>query len=200
MSPTTGTAEADPSDDPRPPYRNRFIVPHRLHKASITHIVLTISTYHSCQQLHNQYPVASAKMPSLDVQPCTAEDMPRVFEIVSLAFANDHEYVDAVFPLHATPAGRKAGGERMLHIFQGDPYGHFMKVVDNDTGTIIAAAKWNIYNGNIPPQPEIGGDYWENEEEKEFAQALFWGFFAPRQKVIEETNGRLVGMLRGVSR
>jgi len=136
-------------------------------------------------------------MPSFEVQRCTEADIPRVFEIVSQAFANDHEYVDAVFPLHDTPAGRAAGSERMLQMFHGDPNGNFLKVVDTDTGTIVAAAKWNIYkDGDVPPQPQIDGDYWENEEEKEFAQALFNAFFAPRQKVIEETNGRLVGTLR----
>ena len=133
-------------------------------------------------------------MPSLEVQCCTPADIPRVFEIVSLAFANDHEYVDAVFPAHTTPAGRKAGSERMLQIFQADPYGNFLKVVNNNTGEIVAAAKWNIYkSGKVPPQPELDGDYWENEEEKEFAQCIFHAFFAPRQRVIEETDGHLIG-------
>ncbi|KAF2626942.1 hypothetical protein BU25DRAFT_491853 [Macroventuria anomochaeta] len=134
-------------------------------------------------------------MPSFEVQRCTEADIPRVFEIVSLSFANDHEYVDAVFPAHGTPEGRKIGSERMLQMFHGDPNGNFMKVVDKDSGKIVAAAKWNVYKaGEIPPQPEIDGDYWENEEDKEFAQRLFHGFFAPRQKVIEETNGNLVAL------
>jgi hypothetical protein len=135
-------------------------------------------------------------MPNFEVQRCTESDIPRVFEIISLAFANDHEYMDAVFPAHGTPAGRKAGSERLLQIFHGDSYGNFVKVVDKDSGKIAAAAKWNFYNGGpIPPQPEIGGDYWETAEDKEFAQCLFKAFFAPRQVVIEETGARLAGML-----
>ncbi|KAL1609176.1 hypothetical protein SLS59_001540 [Nothophoma quercina] len=134
-------------------------------------------------------------MSSFEVQPCTEADIPRVFEIISLAFAHDHEYVDAIFPAHATPAGRRIGTERMLQIFQGDSYGHFMKVVDHDSGKVIAAAKWNIYeSGEIPPQPAIDGDYWDSEEDKEFAQSLFHAFFAPRQKAIEETNGHLIAL------
>jgi GNAT superfamily N-acetyltransferase len=134
-------------------------------------------------------------MPSFEVQPCTEADIPRVFEIISLAFANDHEYMDAIFPAHGTPEGRRAGSERMLQIFQGDPYGNFTKVIDKDTGKIAGAAKWNLYkNGEVPPQPAIGGDYWDSEDDKEFAQALFHNFFAMRQKVIQETNGNLVGM------
>ncbi|KAJ4366099.1 hypothetical protein N0V83_007734 [Neocucurbitaria cava] len=134
-------------------------------------------------------------MPSFEVQRCTEADIPRFFEIVSLAFANDHEYVDAVFPAHTTPAGRVRGSERMLDIFHGDPYGNFLKVVDTGTGKMVAAAKWNLYEGGpLPPQPEIGGDYWENEEEKEFAQCIFHAFFAPRQRVLEETGASLAAL------
>jgi hypothetical protein len=134
-------------------------------------------------------------MPSFKVQSCTQADIPRVFEIISLAFGHNHEYMDAIFPAHDTPEGRRTGAERMLQIFHGDPYGHFVKVVDGDTGIIAGAAKWNVYeSGVVPPQPTIGGDYWESEEDRGFAQALFHGFFALRQKVIEETNGNLVGM------
>ncbi|KAF3046629.1 hypothetical protein E8E12_011309 [Didymella heteroderae] len=89
----------------------------------------------------------------------------------------------------------KIGSERMLQIFQGDPYGNFMKVVDDDTGTIAGAAKWNLYkSGEVPPQPAINGEHWDSEDDKEFAQALFHNFFALRQKVIQETNGNLVAL------
>jgi hypothetical protein len=123
-------------------------------------------------------------MPSFQVQPCTEADIPRVFEIISLAFDHDHEYMDSIFPAHDALEGRSVGAERILQIFHGDPYGHFMKVVDTDTGIVAGAAKWNIYEkGVIPPQPAIDGNYWKSEEDKEFAQALFQGFFAPRQKI-----------------
>jgi len=74
--------------------------------------------------------------------------------MVSTAFAHDHEYVDAISPAHTTPAGRKIGSERMLRIFHGDPKGTFIKVVDFESGKIVAAAKWNMYRaGRVPPQP-----------------------------------------------
>ena len=147
------------------------------------------------QQLSDDFTLQ--EMSSFEVQPCTEADIPRVFEIISLAFAHNHEYVDALFPAHDTPAGRRVGTERMLQIFQGDSYGHFIKVDDHDSGKLIAAAKWNIYEGGeIPPQPAIDGDYWDSEEDKEFAQSLFHAFFAPRQKAIEETNGHLIGRLQ----
>lgn len=33
-------------------------------------------------------------------------DMPRAFAIISKAFGHDHEYIEAVFPAHATDYGR----------------------------------------------------------------------------------------------
>ncbi|KAF4780792.1 hypothetical protein HER10_EVM0002547 [Colletotrichum scovillei] len=131
----------------------------------------------------------------LEVRQCTENDIPRVFEIVSLAFANDHEFVDAVFPEHSTSEGRKLGSERMLAMFHGDPYSIFLKCIDTNTGQIVAAAKWNVYkDGPVPPLPELGGDYWKNDEEKRFAQAIFRSFLAPRQRAIEESGARLVAL------
>ena len=52
-------------------------------------------------------------------------------------------------------------------------------------------------DGEVPHQPALDGNYWGNEEDKEFAQVLFQAFFTPRQRVIEETNGNLVGKFTG---
>lgn len=135
-------------------------------------------------------------MPKFEIQPCTEEDIPRFFDIISDAFAHDHEYCDAVFHKHDTPEGRKSGTQLMTHIYHNDPVGHFVKAVETETGKIVGAAKWNIYKaGEVPPQAELGGPFWPNEEEEEFAKAIFHSFFAPRQKVLEELNGRLVGKL-----
>jgi hypothetical protein len=135
------------------------------------------------------------KMPNFEVRPCDEEDIPRFVEIVSEAFSHDHEYVEAVFYNHGTPEGRNNAADMMLTMYRHDPNGHFVKVVDTDTSEMVGAAKWNIYKaGEVPPAPELGGPYWPNEEEEEFAKAIFTGFFAPRQKVLQENNGRLVGM------
>jgi hypothetical protein len=136
-------------------------------------------------------------MPNFEVLPCSEDDIPRFVEIISEAFSNDHEYVDAVFYNHGTPEGRKNAADMMLAMYLHDPNGHFIKVVEKDTSKMIGAAKWNIYKaGEVPPAPQLSGPYWPNEEEEEFAKAIFNGFFAPRQKVLQENNGRLVGMSR----
>ncbi|KAJ4294061.1 hypothetical protein N0V90_007750 [Kalmusia sp. IMI 367209] len=134
-------------------------------------------------------------MPNFKVQSCAEADIPRFFDIISDAFAHDHEYVEAVFHKHETPEGRKKGTEQMLNIYRHDPNGHFLKVVDETTDKMIGAAKWNIYKaGEVPPQPQLGGDFWPDEEEAEFAKEIFNAFFAPRQRILEENNGRLVAL------
>lgn len=119
--------------------------------------------------------------------------MPRFFEIVSLAFGHEHEYIDSVFPDHDTPAGRAAGAERMLAIMRGDPNAVFLKVVD-DENNMIAAAKWNIYDDVVPAAPKLAGDFWRNGDEKEFASYMFDGYLVPRFKDIKESGGNLAGM------
>lgn len=133
-------------------------------------------------------------MTNFEVQPCSEQDLTRFFEIISDAFAHDHEYIESVFQQHDTPEGRKMGAEQMLNIYRHDPNGHFIKCVDKETGKMIGAAKWNVYKpGEVAPQPQLSGPYWPNEEEEEFAKAMFHAFFSPRQRILEENNGRLVG-------
>ncbi|KAF1958517.1 hypothetical protein CC80DRAFT_546747 [Byssothecium circinans] len=126
------------------------------------------------------------------VEKCTEDDMPRFFELVSLAFKNHHEYIDAVFPAHTTLAGRIAGAERMLATMKTDPNTTFLKVV-NDADEMIAGGKWNIYDKFIPAKPELAGDYWPTEDEKDFVRYLFDGYLVPRFKAIEDSKGNLAG-------
>lgn len=117
------------------------------------------------------------------VQTFIKADISCAFEIISLAFGHDHDYMDAIFPAHDTLEGRRAGSERILQIFYGDPHGHFMKVVDIDTGCVAGAAKWNIYEGGkAPPQPATEGGYWKSKGDIQFAEVLLHKFFALRQR------------------
>lgn len=123
---------------------------------------------------------------------CTDADMAPTFAILSKAFGHEHPYIDAAFPQHDTPAGRAIGASRMLAIKHSDPNTTFIKVMDTDTGTMIAQAKWNIYRSTIPPELELDGDFWENEEEKEYAQLLCGEYLIPRIRAIRESGGNLL--------
>ncbi|ORY02847.1 hypothetical protein BCR34DRAFT_492851 [Clohesyomyces aquaticus] len=128
---------------------------------------------------------------SFTVEKCSEADMPRFFEIVSLAFARDHEYIDSVFPDHDSPVGRAVGADRMLATMRADPNTTFLKAVDA-LGRMIAGAKWNVYNGVIPPEPKLEGNYWKDEFEKEFARHMFDGYLVPRLSDVKASGGNLV--------
>ena len=127
----------------------------------------------------------------LKVEPCEDKDMERAFTIVSLAFGHEHSYIDAVYPNHDTPSGRRIGGERMLAFKKSDPNTHFIKVVD-ETGHIVAMGKWNVYDGVIPEEQDVDGDFWKSEDDKEYAQYLYREYLRPRRKAIKKSDGHLV--------
>lgn len=128
---------------------------------------------------------------SLKVEICTDADMDRAFAIVSSSFGHQHPYIDACYPDHDTELGRKRGGERMLAM-NSDPYTTFIKVVDIATGNMIALGKWNVYNGTVPEEADLDGDFWQGQDDKEYAQYLFREYLVPRRKAIKDSGGRLV--------
>ncbi|KAL8736507.1 MAG: hypothetical protein Q9166_000299 [cf. Caloplaca sp. 2 TL-2023] len=130
----------------------------------------------------------------LKLQTCTDEDMHRTFEIVSSAYGHEHPYIDAVYPSHDTPSGRQTGGDRLLAIKRSDPHTTFLKVTDTATGEMIAQAKWNVYDGIVPREGELDGDFWGGEDEKEYARYLFREYLAPRRAAIRASGGRIVCM------
>ena len=134
----------------------------------------------------------------LKVAPCEDNDMERAFTILSLAFGHEHSYIDAVYPDHDTPLGRRIGGERFIAVKKSDPNTHFIKVFEEETGHIIAMAKWNVYDGAVPEDLDLDGDFWKSEEDKEYAQHLCREFLRLRRKAIKDSNGHLVCKLNVV--
>ena len=130
----------------------------------------------------------------LKLEVCDDNDMHRTFTILSSAFGHEHPYIDAVFPSHSTASGREIGGERLRAIKHSDPNTTFLKITDTDTGEMIAQAKWNIYDGEVPEAVELDGDFWAGEEEKEYARYLFREYLVPRRAAIEKSGGHLVCM------
>lgn len=121
------------------------------------------------------------------------EDMLRSFEILSLAFGHEHPYIEAAYPHHETPQGREIGASRFLAVKNSDPNTKFLKITDTETNILVTMAKWNIFENNtIPVDWELEGDFWVNEEEKEYAQVLCREYLIPRRKAIRESGGNLV--------
>ncbi|PQE05025.1 hypothetical protein CJF30_00004809 [Rutstroemia sp. NJR-2017a BBW] len=130
----------------------------------------------------------------LTIHPCSPADFPRVFEIFSLAFGQAHVFVNCMYPSHYTPSGRAVGATRMAEIAASDPNTKFIKLVDDETGEMVAWAKWNIYVDTIPEEKDITGDYWENDEDKQFVQHLTTEFMRKRRAAVEGERGNLVSL------
>ncbi|KLU91717.1 hypothetical protein MAPG_10234 [Magnaporthiopsis poae ATCC 64411] len=126
---------------------------------------------------------------------CRPEDMDRCFEVVSLAFAHDHPYVDALFPGHDTPQGREHGA-RWLAEADLSPTTRLCKVVDTDTGVIAGFAKWDVYDGFTPDvgPSSLKGDHWPDEDAKEYADYIWWEFTRRRWAAVKKSGGRLVSL------
>ena len=129
---------------------------------------------------------------SLKLETCTDADMHRAFAIVSESFGHEHPYIDACYPDHDQEHGRKLGGERMLAIKNADPNTTFIKVVDTQTGKMIALGKWNVYEGTVPEEADLEGDFWQSQDDKEYAQYLYREYLVPRREAIKKSGGNLV--------
>ena len=128
----------------------------------------------------------------LKLEECNETDMSRAFAIVSSAFGHEQPYMNALYPAHSTPSGRETGADRFRDMYRTDPNTTFLKVTDTDTGEMIAQAKWNIYNGAVPEEVELDGDYWVDDEEKDYARYLFRQYQGPRRIAIKKSGGHLV--------
>ncbi|KAK2800013.1 hypothetical protein FQN49_008939, partial [Arthroderma sp. PD_2] len=94
----------------------------------------------------------------LSVHPATAADIPRILDIQSAALkqsgffracgeisnpgglqTHDQEYPE--------PRRRELQTKRFIDLMQNDPGFYLLKCVDDETGEILAFAKWNVYVG-----------------------------------------------------
>ena len=128
----------------------------------------------------------------------TAEDITRIFEICSLAFARNEPFWDLLYPSHWTPAGRTEGATRMLELHKTDPHCTFLKAVDTSTNTIVGMAKWQVYDNELPAGFDSGeeipvADYWP-EEEKSYVRHMLGEFVKDRHEKLRETRGNLVSL------
>ncbi len=128
----------------------------------------------------------------LELAACTDGDMDRAFVIVSDAFGQEYPYIKYVFPKHETLAGRRTGGNRLRALKNGDPNTTYLKITDTETGVMTAVAKWNIYDGIIPDEASLEGEFWDTETEKKLAQEIFAGYLMPRRKAIKNAVGKIV--------
>jgi hypothetical protein len=49
-----------------------------------------------------------------------------------------------------------------------------------------------VYDGEVPPEYKLEGNYWKDQEEKDYGNDLFAAYLAPRRKAIRDSGGNLV--------
>ena len=136
---------------------------------------------------------------ALKVDVCEDADMYRFFEIYSETFGLGEEYINVVFPNHSSPEGRTIGGKRMLDIKKSDPNTTFLKVTDTATSEMIGLAKWNIYDGFIPPETGLDTtEFWDTSEEAAYADALHRSFLKDRRAAIKSAGGHILSKFEEV--
>ncbi|KAL8818295.1 MAG: hypothetical protein Q9191_007974 [Dirinaria sp. TL-2023a] len=124
---------------------------------------------------------------------CSAQDFHRVFSLASDAFGYDTAYHNALYPNHYSDAGRLAGAERFRHISNTDFKNRFTKATDTATGEIIGFARWIIFASG-EREPELSGDFWETQDEKNYAACLYEGFLRPRRETVDAVRGLVVSL------
>jgi hypothetical protein len=129
---------------------------------------------------------------SVIIEECTDADMTRAFELLSVAFGHEHPYIESVFPAHETADGRRIGGERLLEFRKADPFATNIKALDPETGKMIGHARWIVCDGALAPEFELSGDYWDSQEQKEFASWMYSQYLVPRREAIKNSGGHIV--------
>ena len=130
----------------------------------------------------------------ITIEPANDNDIPRVFDIISTTFQHTQPFIEALFPHHDTPRGRALGTARLLQTKQKNPSLHILKAVDSATGAIVGNAHWLVLR-EMPSEEELRleGDFWDNEEEKEFSRMLWDQLMGVRWEAVRGAGGKMLG-------
>lgn len=96
------------------------------------------------------------------------------------------KFLHIFLPIHGPgPEAREAalqeGSERLKLWHTQDPSSHWQKVVDSNTGKIVAGASWNIHKTNPFVDPHAMEATWfPNDSSRTFAEKALENFGRPR--------------------
>ena len=108
----------------------------------------------------------------LQVAPATESDAPRIVEIENMAYEDD-VLTPILFPGPFPEGASAKRAEEMVQQLRMDPTSRWLKVIDTDTGKMIAFAKWNVYEPGAPRPKVPERSYGEGCNEPACRQ--FWG-------------------------
>jgi hypothetical protein len=140
--------------------------------------------------IHSFTSCLSANRPSLASMPfelsiVTKEEMQDVVEMLFYAYDESSAFVNAVYPHRITKEGIE-GLEmvvaRLQYLIDIDPSIRWYKVTDSNTGEIVSASQWNVYDKEKPPEMMLDGPpgSWATDADKKYAIDMFESFIMPR--------------------
>ncbi|KAF2182069.1 hypothetical protein K469DRAFT_587722 [Zopfia rhizophila CBS 207.26] len=126
---------------------------------------------------------------ALRVDPASDEDLKRLIPVIFDAYGGHNPYLNAAFPRNLTKEGQEKALQRVLDMQVSNETSQWEKVTDTATGEIIGGAMWLIYQKEKSEIHELDGPSgtWENETEKEYAQALY-NSYVREERAFWESN------------
>ncbi|KAI9715637.1 MAG: hypothetical protein M1828_000780 [Chrysothrix sp. TS-e1954] len=116
---------------------------------------------------------------SLVLEPAVDEDVEKITNLSLDAITDPKQgnpggdYIRAIWPNNHTAQGRKAAAKRFSQLMKILPPRSFMKVIDTNLNReIVGTAIWLQFPKAPTQMPPLEGDYWDNEEDKRYAQHL----------------------------
>ncbi|KAG4432033.1 hypothetical protein IFR05_012472 [Cadophora sp. M221] len=129
-------------------------------------------------------------MGKLLLLPAEVSDLAEILEGQRLAFSDPVEpFFFALFPETERKERFEEQVKRTEAWWTGDPSAKYMKVVDEETGKIISAAKWCIYETPLTKEQmneELMVDWHPDEESNEWAQHIIRAVHSHR---LQRTKG-----------
>ncbi len=90
---------------------------------------------------------------------------------------------------HARAEALEESVQRQLQWHHGDPTSHWIKVVETETGRIVGAAYWHIYEENpYATQSDEECTWYPPGEGREMANSLMGQFLTPRTKYMAKPH------------
>jgi hypothetical protein len=92
------------------------------------------------------------------------------------AFGTHYEFVNALYPDHDTPRGRRAIVAKFRSMHKAAANTHWIKAVDTASGQAVGLAMWTSIEREEekPPEKDLDGPpgTWPSEEVKEYCRAM----------------------------
>ena len=134
-----------------------------------------------------------ASMEPLAIRRAEVADAPYLCDVTMDTYGyGSHPLLDATYPAHSTPEGRKTAHERYVVAMKNQAAClHYLKVIKHDEsaeqGKIIGYCKWQFKmpGDHVPHVDRMEGPFWPNEDERKFVSWFREAYMSRRVRAME---------------